>query len=64
MTNLAKDHPNAPKSIFVSPEQYAKAMLAAVDKERWTYGCWKHTVLVNKTIFCCFLAPGYDSPFL
>ena len=50
-TNMTKDilSKNRNRLVYatVEPDAYAKALLATVDKESVTYGCWRHFVHVS-----------------
>ena len=50
-TNMSKDFLSKKRygldHFTVEPDVYAKALLATVDKESVTYGCWRHFVHVS-----------------
>ena len=54
ITNMTKQHVPKGDGMFAKlnrsmmplPDAYAKAMLATVGKEKYTYGCWQHACQV------------------
>ena len=45
-TKMAKVVPLMSR-IFVSPDYYAKCLLATIGKERSSHGCWQHVIFTN-----------------
>ena len=46
MTKAVSEKENPLRHIAMKSDDYAKSLLKTVNKERVTYGCWKHAVQV------------------
>ena len=49
-TEFTKKANLAAKIVCENSDSYAKALLATVDKQRVTFGCCRHALLVNNTV--------------